>query len=239
MIEYKLETLEQFHKFFRTFRGHDGLGTWYRGQADANWPLLPKAGREECFVPHDRDLGRFSAWLKTAIAYENLPDTYIERLAVAQHHGLATRLLDWTKNPLVAAFFAVSEEQGKDGSLYLLECPDKFCTTEVTSESLTDHPKVRAYIPRAVTDRILQQQGMFTVHCPSNNEIEICGSRIDSNEPNLRKIIIPASLKDDILEMLNDYGVADNTLFPGLDGLSKNINRKTMRMSERARNKLS
>jgi len=113
-----------------------------------------------------------------------------------------------------------------------------FFTSGITKEALIEYEGVTSYIPGAVTGRILQQQALFTIHCPPNKEIEICESRVDSSEPNLRRIIIPASLKEDILKMLNDYGIAENTLFPGLDGLSDVINRETLRMSEYARNKL-
>ena len=238
MIEYKLKSVEDIHKFFRVFRSHRGLGTWYRGQANVQWPLLPKAGRENYFLPDNRDLGRLNEWLETAIAYEKFSDNYLESLAIAQHHGLATRLLDWSQNPLVAAFFAVNEYKESDGALYLLECMNDFFTSGITEEALIEYEGVVSYIPRAVTGRILQQQALFTIHCPPNKEIEICKSRVNSSEPNLRRIIIPASLKEDILKMLNDYGIAENTLFPGLDGLSDVINRETLRMSENARNKL-
>jgi hypothetical protein len=57
-----LENLEQLHLFFRAYRSHNGAGSWFRGQADASWALIPKAGRKEYSLPSHRDLRRFYDW---------------------------------------------------------------------------------------------------------------------------------------------------------------------------------
>ncbi len=88
----------------------------FRGQADIGWPLLPKAGRPD-FCDY-KDLEMFKGWRRRARACSELPDNEWDCLAVAQHHGLATRLLDWTFNPLVATYFAVAGSVKKDGVVY-------------------------------------------------------------------------------------------------------------------------
>jgi hypothetical protein len=50
-----MNSVEEFHKIFRAFRSHKGFGNWFRGPANADWNILPKAGRAEYFLPNNRD----------------------------------------------------------------------------------------------------------------------------------------------------------------------------------------
>ena len=225
-----INSIDEFHKVFRAFRSHKGFGNWFRGQASSEWDLLPKAGRTEYFLPDNRDLGRFNDWEKQAIAYEHLPDNRLESLAVAQHHGLATRLLDWSQNPLVAAYFAVIESPKTDGAIYVLEPLTDFANEGTTLQFISEFEGVICYIPRSISPRVLNQKGMFTIHCPANKEIDVERSNIVVELLNLRKIIIPFNLKSELEKMLDDYGVNSSTLFPDLDGLSSCKNLETRKM---------
>jgi hypothetical protein len=222
-----LKSVEQFHQLFRGYRSHSGFANWFRGQSDSEWNLLPKAGRKEHKLPGNRDLGRFKDWEDQAIAYNELPKSRLERLAIAQHHGLATRMLDWTKNPLVAAYFAVIDEPKKDGAIYILERLEDFVNIDTPFDTIENFEGVICYIPRAVSSRVINQKGMFTIHCPADKNIEIKESMISHKESNLSKVIIPSSLKLEVESMLDDYGVNAFTLFPDLDGLSKYKDRET------------
>ena len=209
------------------------MGSWFRGQAISNWELLPKAGRKTYYLPNNRDLGRFNDWEHQAIAYESLPKNRLEGLALAQHHGLATRLLDWTKNPLVATYFAVCEEPKQDGAVYILDPLEKFVNQSTPFENIGEYEGVVCFIPRAISTRVLNQQGMFTIHCPANHEIEVAKSRVNDTERNLIKLIIKNSMKKEVEKMLSDYGINHSSLFPDLDGLSNYKNRYTADMVRR------
>ncbi|BDU68407.1 hypothetical protein GETHOR_05080 [Geothrix oryzae] len=224
---YLNETVD-IHKFFRAYRSHPPGGWWFRGQADISWPLLPKAGRPENFLPDNRDLGRFSHWRFSAAAYfDSLPQNDWECLAMAQHHGLATRLLDWTSNPLVALYFACCEHNDVDGAVYLYD-PDRFVKEDALPLDATVVGV--AYIPRAIAPRILNQKGAFTLHGPPTAEIEDKPHMIWTEHSNLARLGIRKEQKPEILTMLNDYGVNQVSLFPDLDGLSNHINWETRLM---------
>ncbi len=228
-----LNTLEQLHIIFRAYRSHDGFGFWFRGQADERWPLLPKAGRKEFYLPDGRDMGRFNGWCRQAVAYFDLPVSKYERLAIAQHYGLATRLLDWSMNPLVACYFACAEASNLDGAVYIFEAPSQFISKTHFDEIIASKG-VYGYIPNVITARVNNQKGLFTIHSDATKEIEISKSFLGDGGPNLTKIIFPAIFKTDVVEMLDDYGINRASLFPDLDGLSAHINSGTIQINKNA-----
>ena len=238
LAELKLENVQTLHLIFRAYRSHEGMGSWFRGQADADWELLPKAGRPEYYLPDDRDLGRFRHWCNMAVAYSALPTNPIERLALAQHHGLATRLLDWSKNPLVACYFACWQLPKKDGAVYVYEMPEDLVTEsyDFFNESHVDRG-VFGCTPNAITPRLLNQRGMFTLHCDAREPIEVRPSRFNASKPNLVRVVIPRKLKKEVLKFLADYGVDHPAMFPDLDGLSMCVNTRTEDLSAYARRK--
>jgi len=111
--------------------------------------------------------------------------------------------------------------------VYILEALDSYVNPDVSVDEIKSNSGIYCYIPRAISPRVLNQRGMFTVHCLANQEIEIVKSRFSKAEDNLIRIIIPHALKVEILNMLDDYGIDDSTLFPDLDGLSRFKNWET------------
>lgn len=237
--QYNASKIELIHTFLRGHRPHGGLGWLFRGQADKNWPLVPKAGRKPFLLRDKKDLsnrhlGRFREWCSKAIAYiPNLPENEWERLALAQHYGLATCLLDWTTNPLVGLFFACAESPQSDAVLYAYS-PHRFIEIHRAVVDQTEFPEIHGvgFLSRSFTTRILNQRGCFTVHSPVDQPIVVEPCEFLPNSPNLAQMVIPASLKTQVMNMLDDYGINRVTLFPDLDGLSAHINWETAQMNE-------
>lgn len=233
-----INDIETLHKLFTVYRAHPPTGWWFRGQADVSWPLLPKAGRADFFLPDHRDLGRFNSWRSKAVAYDkNLPSNDWECLALAQHHGLATRLLDWTFNPLVATFFAISTDIDKDGAVYCYD-PNTYLKENEFPLFEKNHEYVVGYIPRAFSARILNQNALFTAHSPANKEITLHPHVVWEGHSNLTRLVIPAGQKTNIRTHLNDYGINEVTLFPDLDGLSRHKNWDTAEIVKKKRAKV-
>ena len=223
MNSHRIQDPIYLHQLFRGYRSHGGIGWIFRGQADVSWPLIPKAGRPE--FRNGNDLGRFNAWRKRAYGHGPLPDNDWECLAIAQHYGLATRLLDWSCNPLIATYFAVNERPKCDGVIYCF-LPSLFidCTAFSLQEELD---QVVAYLPRAIDQRVSRQSGVFTVHKDAISEIVVKELDYPLSGTNLVRIEIPRVHKLPILEMLDEYGINGHGIFPDLDGLSRYINWQT------------
>lgn len=213
-----------YHAAVSEFYSISRVGWAFRGQSDAAWGVVPKAGRPEYRV--GGDLGRFKTWRDRACAYVDLPDNECECLAIARHHGLATRLLDWTTNPLVALFFAVEGWPAADGAVYC-HCPRTYVVPDRIA--IADVPGVAAYLPRAIASRIVNQGAVFTVHSDPGVPLAAALGGVGRSS-DLFQIVIPSAVKEEFRRTLDRYGTNAATLFPDLDGLSGHVNWETADM---------
>jgi len=146
----------------------------FRGQP-VDKPLLPKLGRPPLH-PHlrNREALMLEEFKRTSVGLTDIrPDSDWEFLALAQHHGLPTRLLDWTYGALTAMWFAVENGEQKDENgapqnavVWLLKTrvDDIISTEEQKTISPLGNEKTRIYVPMLVTRRIAVQGGLFTRH---------------------------------------------------------------------------
>jgi hypothetical protein len=229
----------------------------FRGHADASWKLEPTLLRalkgvsaEDALRVEDKAFNHFRRHAPFRSAMELgtiLPGTErpaLEWWAPMQHHGAPTRLLDWTSNPYVAAYFAVQAEPDKNAAIYYFDAgqllefnrikyPDMVSAgglAEMDQMNKPDSPHMlMPYDGFFISSgRMLGQQGHFTF---STNILgdhaalieESHAARADGSRPNFGRLIIPKEKKRLFLQTLIAMNINAATMFPDLSGLGKNI----------------
>lgn len=203
---------------FEELHGHvvpHGREFVYRGVTDVEHQLIPSVGRGasdlQGILKTEADLlWLFKSHARPLLGFQ--PKSDWEWLALAQHHGLPTRLLDWTRNPLVGLFFACRSGTESDGTLYCLHAPNLINPAARPDPWSVEEPSL--VLPAYVTPRLSVQSGLFTIH-PIPSSPLVLG--------NDTKLVIPRDLKPTLLEALAQYGVHSGSMFPELDGLCAHL----------------
>lgn len=155
---------ERWQAFLGFVDQHQASNWIFRGVADAELhALVPKVGRTPSLYYRSDEIIIFANFRRRARQFvETAGMSDWELLALAQHHGLPTRLLDWSTNPLVAAYFAVtSSPSDSTARVYAARAPSLI---DGTNEEPFTCMEVKAFVPAAVAPRIVAQRGLFTVH---------------------------------------------------------------------------
>lgn len=230
----------------------------YRGGSDARSPLLTSLDRLGGVRPPHTKADLEEHILRNYIRYSrpylgSEPVNDWEHLISAQHHGVPTRLLDWTYSPLVAAFFATrpphDDEEERDRAVWrldwqsvhrafgipqlsllikdldaLLEKGRHFSPWELFTRSRDDRPFAALVEPPSLDARIVSQAAVFT----------LCTDKWESFDAFLEKHGLAASLTRFVIskkhvprirDQLDLVGVDERRLFPDLDGVAAAIRR--------------
>lgn len=217
----------------------------FRGLSDKDYRLKTSLIRlgGNCRVLESHLLRNFKKYARM----EN-PSSYSvwDWLAIAQHHGLPTRLLDWTYSPLVAMHFATSDigEFDKDGVIWCVDyvrmhelLPSVFrekldeegsnvftvkmlsdvCKFLEKFDTISEDDFVLFFEPPSMDERIVNQ---FAFHSLISNPDAILSEILPAHQGLYKRIIIPRDLKWEVRDKLDQANINERVMFPGLDGLS-------------------
>jgi len=220
--EIRIDSFDDLHKAINSTKGKN---TIFRGVSKSEYPLIPTIGRCEPrrkMTPLSMEKRLLKLFKETALLYLTfIPRDDLEWLAVAQHHGLPTRLMDWTYNPLVATYFAIEKEYECDSAVYI------FWGGATLGNEKRPEPfsirSVKRFRPPHLSERIVAQAGLFTVHPNPSEPLE---------HKSLIKIIIDQTARKELKKVLYKYGVSRKHLFPGLDGLAHDLKWLETKMTE-------
>lgn len=214
---------------------------WFRGHGDTQWTLTPSVYREiyerfsEVQCRADFMLRAFPYLSGTA----REPTSDWEWYFIMQHHGLPTRLLDWTENPLVALYFALRDRKpDQQPAVWVLD-PSRlnaFVAKLGDFVLVPGDPALQKYLPRPAagdelpeapvalqpphkSQRLTAQKGTFTLHGSDRRSIH--------DHIGLREHLVKIELRTDKLpQMKRDLaaaGVTETTVFPELPALCREL----------------
>lgn len=197
----------------------------FRGVSRISYPLKPAIGRMTGYSPV-KEKSLFRQFKERAILHTGALSWYPtddwDWLPLAQHYGLATRLLDWTKNPLAAAFFAVenNHDDEEDAVVYGFK-PNRLISKEICREQNispfnlpSDIPLV-VLVPAHFSPRIAVQESLFILFNDPYSNL---------SSQDMVQFVIKHDVRKALRMELYRIGVHRASLFPDMDNLCKHLN---------------
>jgi hypothetical protein len=226
----------------------------FRGHSDAEWPLFSSLSRyllgykihREAWAQQEARIGRIFR-RKAHLFLDHVPgekDAF-QWLALMQHHGAPTRLLDFTWSPFVAVFFAL-ERATKDAAVWAVFVPAMWReyrtvtfphrTASVEELSLRNPdsyeefylgnkvPFVSSGEPLVMNKRLIAQSGTFIVPGVLDQPVdEVLAAYPESRKTVVKFVLKTSELRNEAMLALYNMNLTNATLFPDLDGLARSM----------------
>ena len=225
-------TITSFSEYISYVEGHCGRNHLFRGLKKKTYPLIPKIGRndyvkrcseepeKQLFDLQDLEERAMSDFIKMSVPHTDLRSMNPwDQWTIGQHHGLPTRFLDWTENPLIAAYFA-TEDAVADAAVCVTDRTQFNTGTDDIPDvfSFPDDDEVLLHVPSYINARIIAQKGVFTVH--KNPTLPLDQTIINGDYCKVDQLIIPQAVVREFVKDLDWFGINRSFIYPGLDGLA-------------------
>lgn len=246
----KIENVNSWQEFLDIVEAPELHGWAFRGQRKANWPIVSSLTRYlERYVPTElwveQEHRSIRVFKRKAHYFLNdasaLQDGF-RCLALMQHHGAPTRLIDLTKSPYVAAYFAL-ETTTSESAVYAINTPALWMEAtprgrdDLGREAIdprepgnieryflsNEYPVVWPGEPWTMDRRIVAQAGTFILPGVIDKPVDSLLEMYDHPEPLMIKIVLPPGIRVPAMQALYRMNISSATLFPDLDGLARSI----------------
>lgn len=259
-IQYEVIRVSNIDNLVDIFRKF-GSSWIFRGQRDFNWSiesslerfLKPIGFSEFARKLEDYFISEFRARAHHYISRDMLPKTKLGWLSLMQHHGVPTRLIDFTEAPFVALFFAFDGHDGaeNDAAVWALDFSKidnySFDYLKRFGRFSEDYEWVKSNRDEAfdkyvdgnshellwITEpdlhnlRLENQKGTFLLSGKLDKAVmEYLEEGTSDGGAVAKKLVIPGHFRSDIFRLLNAMGIDNRRIYPGLDGLAKDLARK-------------